>query len=539
MSRELNLYWSVHPASLTDLVVPQALPSLPLSDTLRAALFDSREPFLSCLYLGLSTALLLVPLARHTDRGRAAIALGGWVFFLLCALGRHAPVLPLLLKLPVISIFRYPVKYMLGAVVFWAAAAALGYEAWLRPWSDDHRRTAGRMAAAALVVALLAIGGAEVLRVEAPRLGEWVNAPPDWRPLAYAPLVWKLRHAAAIAALSALLLTIRRGAERSRGAAIGAAMLVAADMMMAARPVNELGAPELATYRPPALSLLPGPPDQHRLFVPTPAMAVLNRSLVRGPAGWPQAWSWALGMEQTLQPPRGARYGLRGSYDADFTGMGSPEASNLAALVERYRSSPLGLRLLQMASVTEVVSVLRDPVPGLTEVGELTTVFRDPVRVSRVPDPLPRAYLVDRAIVAQGDAAWRMLAAPDFDPVTMVLLAQPPDDPRAAPDFHGVARILEGKPDRWTVATQADAAGYLVVTEANAVGWRAEVDGRAVPMLTANILFRAVRVPSGTHTVVMRYRPAAVPWGLAASGTAVIVTGALLLSTRRKDTAGA
>ena len=77
MSRELNLYWSVHPASLSDLVVPQALPSLPLSDTLRAALFESREPFLPSLYLGLSTALLLVPLARFTDRRRTAIALAG------------------------------------------------------------------------------------------------------------------------------------------------------------------------------------------------------------------------------------------------------------------------------------------------------------------------------------------------------------------------------------------------------------------------------------------------------------------------------
>jgi hypothetical protein len=539
MSRELNLYWSVHPVSLSDIVVPQALPSLPLSEPVRAALFDSREPFLPSLYLGLSTVLLLVPLARHTDRRRAAIALAGFVFFVLCALGRHAPVLPLLLELPVISIFRYPVKYMLGAGVFWAAAAALGYEAWLQPWSDDHRRTARWMAAAAAVMALLAITGAELLRVEAPRLGQWVNAPPDWRPLAYAPLVWKLRTAAAIATVAALLLIFRRRAARSPAGAIAAAMLVAVDMMVAARPVNELGASELAAYRPPALSLLGAPLEHHRLYVPGPPTADLNRSLVRGPAGWPPAWSWALGMQQTLQPPAGARWGLRGSYDADFTGMGSPEATQLAAFVERYRSSPLGLRLLQVASVTEVVSLLRDPVPGIVPVGELSTVFKEPVRVSRVPDPLPRAYLVNRAIVAPADAPWLMFAAPDFDPETTVLLAEPPDSPPPAADFHGVAQIIEAKPDRWTVSTQADGAGYLVVTEANAPGWRAEVDGRPARVLTANVLFRAVRVPAGTHTVIMRYRPAAVPLGLCVSGAAVVLTGALLVSTRRKETAGA
>ena len=273
--------------------------------------------------------------------------------------------------------------------------------------------------------------------------------------------------------------------------------------------------------------------------MPAPPTADLNRSLVRGPAGWPQAWSWALGMQQTLQPPAGARWGLRGSYDADFTGMGSPEATQLAAFVERYRYSPLGLRLLQLASVTDVVSVLQDPVPGIVPVGELSTVFKEPVRVARVPDPLPRAYLVNRAIVAQGDEAWLMLAAPDFDPATIVLLAEPPDAPPPAADFHGVAQILEAKPDRWTVSTQADAAGYLVVTEANAAGWRAEVDGRPAPVLTANMLFRAVPVPAGTHTVVMRYRPAAVALGLCVSGAAVVLTGALLVSTRRKEAAGA
>ena len=178
--------------------------------------------------------------------------------------------------------------------------------------------------------------------------------------------------------------------------------------------------------------------------------------------------------------------------------------------------------------------------PGIVPVGELSTVFKEPVRVSRVPDPLPRAYLVNRAIVAPGQTAWLMFASPDFDPVNMVLLAEPPDAPPPAADFHGVAQILEAKPDRWTVSTQADAAGYLVVTEANAAGWRAEVDGHPAPVRTANVLFRAVRrarrdahrrhaLPPGCGTLGPLPCPAA----------AVVLTGALLVSTRRKETAGA
>jgi hypothetical protein len=285
-------------------------------------------------------------------------------------------------------------------------------------------------------------------------------------------------------------------------------------------------------YRPEALATLSGPPDGHRLFVPAQSTAVLNRSLSRGPAGWPQAWSWALGLQQMLQPPTAARWGIAGSYDADFTGMAAPESSRVAAAVAHYQDTPFGLRLLRMGSVTEVVSVLHAPVHGVVPVGEFRSVFKDPVRVARVPDPLPRAYVVDRAVVAQGDAAWEALAAPEFDPATTVLLEEAAAVVPAQ-GFRGLARVLDARPDQWLVATQASAPAYLVVTEANAPGWQAEVDGRPAPVHTANLLFRAVLVPEGEHTVVLRYRPAAVTWGLAASAVSLVVTGAMFVRTRR------
>jgi hypothetical protein len=534
MPAEMNLYWSVHPASLVELLVPQALGPLPLSEPVRAALFESREPFLSSLYLGLSSALLLVPVARFSDPRRTILAIVAFAFFVLAALGRHAPVLPALLQLPVVSVFRYPVKYMIGAAVFWAILAGLGFQAWLRPWSDSERRTALRMAWVAAILAVCAICSGEALRLEAPRLGLWVNAPPDWRPLAYAPLVWKLRRAAALAAVCAVLLVLRGRAHPPRGATIAAALVVVVDVMAAARPVNDLAAPELAAYRPAALALMSGRPEDHRLFVPAAPMAVLNRSLVRGPAGWPPAWSWALGLQQMLQPPSGARWGLRGSYDADFTGMGSPAASNLAAMVAQYQGTALGLRLLRMGGVTDVASVLRDPVPGIVRVGEVGSVFTDPVRVGHVPGAVPRAYLVGRTRVARGDEAWRALADPEFDPATTVLL-DGKDGLLPPADFRGAARVVEARSDRWRVSTEASAAGYLVVTEANAPGWQAEIDGRPVAVRTANMIFRAVAVPEGAHTVVMRYRPAPVAWGLGLSAVTAIAAGAMAARTWRRN----
>jgi hypothetical protein len=173
-------------------------------------------------------------------------------------------------------------------------------------------------------------------------------------------------------------------------------------------------------------------------------------------------------------------------------------------------------------------------VPGIVRVGEVGSVFTDPVRVGHVPGAVPRAYLVGRTRVARGDEAWRALADPEFDPATTVLL-DGKDGLLPPADFRGAARVVEARSDRWRVSTEASAAGYLVVTEANAPGWQAEIDGRPVAVRTANMIFRAVAVPEGAHTVVMRYRPAPVAWGLGLSAVTAIAAGAMAARTWRRN----
>lgn len=65
--------------------------------------------------------------------------------------------------------------------------------------------------------------------------------------------------------------------------------------------------------------------------------------------------------------------------------------------------------------------------------------------------------------------------------------------------------------DAVTVTVRAPAAGWLVVNEAWAPGWRATVNGVETPVRRANFLMRAVRVGAGSQRVVMTYAP---PWDL-------------------------
>lgn len=49
--------------------------------------------------------------------------------------------------------------------------------------------------------------------------------------------------------------------------------------------------------------------------------------------------------------------------------------------------------------------------------------------------------------------------------------------------------------------------GFVSTSETNFPGWKAKIDNNAVKIMTSNLSFRAINIPSGTHTVTMEYQP--------------------------------
>ncbi len=76
-----------------------------------------------------------------------------------------------------------------------------------------------------------------------------------------------------------------------------------------------------------------------------------------------------------------------------------------------------------------------------------------------------------------------------------------------------------------TLATE----GYLVLADTFYPGWTAAVDGVAVPVRRADVLFRAVRVPEGRHEVVFRYSAAPFHRGLLLCLVGLLVGCAVLV----------
>jgi hypothetical protein len=152
----------------------------------------------------------------------------------------------------------------------------------------------------------------------------------------------------------------------------------------------------------------------------------------------------------------------------------------------------------------------------------LSARFADGAR-SR-PSALPIARLSGKArIVAGPHEAATALRSVDLRAET-ILEEEPQPPPRGA---SGSVEETRRGTDRLAYRVRADSDTLLVVADAWDAGWEATLDGRPVPLLPANLAFRAVAVPAGDHVVEMVYRPVSVRHGIAGSILFLIVAGVL------------
>jgi hypothetical protein len=511
-----TLYWSVHPLSLLDTLVPALMADLPLNAAARAAFFESRAPFLQSLYLGAAASTLVV-LVLWLGRRRLTIAcalLFGVLSFV--SLGRHAPGLLWLLQASPLSVpFRYPVKAAVGGAMAWAILAAAGVEVWRRVWTPVERRHARALAGVLAVVGAAAAGavwsGAVASRL-APML-EPVFAAEGTHVAARRLVVF-----AVLSVASAALLFWRASrADAPAASVVLTCLLVIADITAAGRDVNVAAPASLLASRPDVVAHIPNLADAVRVQ----SMGVGPRGIelaTQGPPGWEPQWTQTLGTFETLIAPTGARWRLAGAFDGDLTGL-TPAPLPLMSALAVGEDPRVRRRLLALGAVEYVVGVFPQGVDvdalGWAPVAAVPSVYEAPVRLFRVVDRVPRAYVVGRArVVEDTDQALRQMLSDAFDPHAEVLLGSGRALPPAG-TFEGTARIADRAADRVSIDVEASHDGYLVLVESYAQSWRATVDGAPAAVLRANAAFRAVAVPAGRHRVEMAYRPRMVAWGLA------------------------
>lgn len=219
---------------------------------------------------------------------------------------------------------------------------------------------------------------------------------------------------------------------------------------------------------------------------------------------WPNA-PLVHGLEHTLghNPVRPARYvAAVGAQDT----VAVPEQRPFTAALPSWRSplaDLLGLRWIATPRPIERLDprLAAEPLPLVGELGG-AWIYEN-------PGALPRVRVVGAWRLVEPERLLCCTGWPAVDPRKVVLLEASPAGAPPAGTEPGRARIEAYRQGEVVVEAEADAGGFLVLHDAWHPWWRAELDGRPVPILRADLLFRAVVLPPGRHRVTFRFAPLA------------------------------
>ncbi len=153
--------------------------------------------------------------------------------------------------------------------------------------------------------------------------------------------------------------------------------------------------------------------------------------------------------------------------------------------------------------------------------------WSDTVAVWRNENALPRAFIAHSAQVLNDAAAFARMRGDGFRPGDEVLLSdgRPLTDDRA--EFQDRVQITRYENERVEIAVSTDREGYLLLADSWYPGWAATVDGIVTEIYRADVLFRAVPMAVGTHTVVFEYRPQSLIVGAMVSAVSLVIASAL------------
>ncbi len=532
-SYEFATSFSLPPLSLATAVVPFAF-----GDKIDGFYYGPSIFWEACLFVGLP-AVLLSAAALYLDRERRT-----WFFFgmlaltLVVALGRHTPLYKLFYTaVPGYSFFRVPGRILTVFVFFAAVLTSLGASALLgrdvTASKQRHRYFAFPAALLALLFVLVAFfaftePSGEAFRGMVESIMAGMRRPPKDLAAAAAGMAVRahgfvshqvLLSAAAVAATGGLLwLGVRRRIPRG-GVLAGLTLIVFAEQYTHGRRY---------------LSTLP---EEH--FDWEDAIeALIDARRLRSDAEDADLYR-VMDSRTTGNLDKGMRYNV--SSVNGYEG-GILKRYNEFVNVARRKPKDKYYAVLKFGRYHPMLDILnvryRFDTPRSAGRSELfRTVYRDRgLVISERTDPIARAWVVHEAVVERdADTILERLYRRTVDPRRTVLLED--SDAKELPSAGGSAddevTITGYGPNRITLEAALEREGYLVLSEVDAPGWEAVVDGEPVEIRRADYLLRAVHLEAGEHAVELRFRPPLFAAGAVISLLALLALAGLLVWERR------
>lgn len=178
-------------------------------------------------------------------------------------------------------------------------------------------------------------------------------------------------------------------------------------------------------------------------------------------------------------------------------------------LFPSYRSplaNLLGLRFIATREPIEKIdtSIAPDTFPLVARTSK--------ARIYENVDALPRVLFATRAERSDFETIAKTGRWPTTDFRRTVLLEEVAGGDSEGERRPGSVAIQSYRNTVVTLAVESPDGGWAVLNDVWHPWWRADINGQSAPVLRANVLFRAIKVPPGRHTIRFRFRPLVGAW---------------------------
>ncbi len=156
---------------------------------------------------------------------------------------------------------------------------------------------------------------------------------------------------------------------------------------------------------------------------------------------------------------------------------------------------------------------------------KLLQEFPNHLRIYENTQALPQSYVVHKVRRAHSaEEALRLIRDPSFNPHKEVVLEEgdcklaDSEEVLCAQSGAQATELRRQGPSAVQLKVRTLSPGVAILTDTFYPGWQATLDGKGVPILSANYLYRAVRVPAGEHIIEYRYVPFSFWLGIMLAG---------------------
>lgn len=485
----------------------------------------SNQSWLLTLYWGITPFVLSVFYFISRDK-RRIVFLSLMGVSLLFALGGNTPAYKMLHLIPPFNSIRYPVKFIFLFIFFVAVTAGLGFDNLKRGVCEGDSRVKNTVTFFFYSAFLFVILWGFISTFEGTVSTFFESM--GWKPNAYNEPkinIHNIKRFLLFSFLFSIILLIYLRVRFKRSAAFLIILIAGLDLFLANAGYYTSGSWRfyIDTNRwgeHTFLGKLRDGAETDRYFVTFKTLGQFNHF----------PYDRAI-----VAPPYASLFGLYSSGGAEVLRVGHYEA--FSNLLKDSPTLDFGKRFLDVSGVRYVISAyeIKDHDFNLLQSIEAGTKTAHLYEYTRYPG---RFLLYGTIRTARDDREMveKLLDRSINLRQELLVLSKDPLSLRAHA-VRGDVRLLSYTANTLSFRCNTEQDAFFYTSDVHYSGWKAYVDGKETTLYRANLAFRAVHVPAGTHTVSFVYRPLSFYIGAALTLVGLIISCLLLTRRRRPERA--